>query len=126
MAERSRGTTALSRADKIPQTVSGLPDRHGKLWRARRVSIGDGAVVAARAVVTRDVPPYAIVAGNPARTICWRFDENIREKLLETAWWNWSESEVRQIVSLLCSNDLHKFLAYADARKNHDATGANG
>jgi acetyltransferase-like isoleucine patch superfamily enzyme len=90
------------------------------------VTIGNGAVVAARAVVARDVPPYAIVAGNPARIVSWRFDENTRKKLLETAWWNWSESEIRQIVSLLCSDDLGKFLAYADARKSHDTTGANG
>ena len=51
------------------------------------VTIGDGAVVAARAVVTKDVPPYAIVAGNPARLVRYRFDEATIAALLEAAWW---------------------------------------
>ena len=53
------------------------------------IHIGDGAVIAARAVVTRDVPPYAIVAGNPARIIKYRFDTETIAELLELKWWNW-------------------------------------
>src|SRR5690606_15668295 len=51
--------------------------------------IGHGAIVAAKAVVARDVPPYAIVAGNPARVVKMRFDDGTIERLLKAAWWDW-------------------------------------
>lgn len=54
----------------------------------RGVKIGDGAVVAGGAVVTKDVPPYAIVGGSPARIIKYRFEPEIIQKLLDTQWWN--------------------------------------
>jgi len=60
------------------------------------VTIGHGAVVAAASVVTRDVPPYAIVAGNPARVIRMRFDETDVERLLRAAWWDWPMGLVTQ------------------------------
>ena len=53
------------------------------------VSVGDGAIIATRSVVTRDVPPYAIVGGNPAQVIRTRFDEPTIERLLRIAWWDW-------------------------------------
>ena len=53
------------------------------------VRIGHGAVVAAASVVARDVPPYAIVAGNPARVVRSRFSEEDVERLLRAAWWDW-------------------------------------
>jgi virginiamycin A acetyltransferase len=53
------------------------------------VTIGHGAVVAAGSVVVRDVPPYAVVAGNPARVVRSRFSEEDVERLLRAAWWNW-------------------------------------
>jgi len=53
------------------------------------ITIHSGAVVAAGAVVTKDVPPYAIVGGNPAKIIKYRFDDDIIKKLLEISWWNW-------------------------------------
>ncbi len=59
------------------------------------VRIGDGAIVGAGSVVTHDVPPYAIVAGVPARTIRYRYSEEQRAKLLKIAWWNWSDEKVR-------------------------------
>lgn len=68
-------------------------------------------------MVTRDVAPNAIVAGNPARTMRWRFDEATREALCASAWWTWPEVEIRQVVPLLCSDDLNAFLAYAEHRK---------
>ncbi len=61
------------------------------------VTIGHGAVIAARAVVTKDVPPYAIVAGNPARVIKKRFPDEIIEKLLQVAWWRFAPWDMNDI-----------------------------
>jgi len=90
------------------------------------VTVGDGAVVAARTVVSRDVEPYSIVAGNPARHIRYRFEREVREALLASEWWLWPESEVRCVVDLLCSNDLSAFIAYAEKRRFQRGSGANG
>lgn len=83
------------------------------------VNIGDGAVIAANAVVSRNVEAYAIVAGNPARQIKWRFDEATRSALLATAWWNWPEAEILSVVELICSEDIETFLAYARHRNQN-------
>lgn len=61
------------------------------------VSIGHGAVIGMGSVVTRDVQPYAVVAGNPARLIRMRFRAEIVEALLEMQWWDWSDEELRRI-----------------------------
>lgn len=80
------------------------------------VTIGHGAVVANGAIVTKNVPPYAVVGGNPAKHIRWRFDENTREALLKSAWWDWPQDEILKIAPLLCSDNIADFLSYAESR----------
>lgn len=80
------------------------------------VTIGHGAVIANGAIVTKDIYPYEIVGGNPAKHIRWRFDEQTREILLKSAWWDWPEDELLEIVDILCSNDISKFVNYIKNR----------
>jgi chloramphenicol O-acetyltransferase type B len=75
------------------------------------VTIGDGAVVGARALVTKDVAPYDIVGGVPARHIRWRFSEEIRAGLLATAWWDWPPGKVVAHHRQLQSPDVAGFVA---------------
>lgn len=77
------------------------------------VELGTGCVVAAGAVVTKSVPPYAVVGGNPARILRMRFDSATIEALLELQWWNWSEERIRQEVSLLSDLPAERFVANA-------------
>jgi acetyltransferase-like isoleucine patch superfamily enzyme len=80
------------------------------------VTIGHGAIVAAGAMVTRDVPPFAVVGGNPCKFIRWRFEEPVRELLLQAAWWDWPVEEVKYVARTLCSADMDAFLAHVRQR----------
>jgi virginiamycin A acetyltransferase len=68
------------------------------------VKIGNGAVVGARAVVTKDVPAYAIVVGNPAKVVRYRFQPKTIERLLNLCWWDWEESRIAANLDLLYTN----------------------
>ncbi|WP_425354555.1 CatB-related O-acetyltransferase [Jiella sonneratiae] len=70
------------------------------------VTIGDGAIVAARSTLVSDVPPYAIVGGNPARVIRMRFDEATVARLLALAWWNWPADKITRHLDLIRGADI--------------------
>jgi len=74
------------------------------------VTIGDGAVIGARSVVTKDVRPYTIVAGNPAIAVKQRFDDETIQRLLDIKWWSWSDSKIIEALPLLLNNEIDNFL----------------
>ena len=75
------------------------------------VHIGDGAIIAARAVVTKDVPPYTIVGGTPAKEIRKRFDTEVIQQLLKLKWWDWSTNKIRQCLPHIAEGKLDELLA---------------
>lgn len=70
------------------------------------VKIGHGAIVASQSVVTRDVPPYAVVGGNPATVIKLRFEQNVIDKLVAIAWWDWPIEKITQHLHAIAGADL--------------------
>lgn len=91
------------------------------------VTVGDGAVVAGGSVVVKDVPAYAIVAGNPARLIKHRFSPRQIEALLEIGWWDWPFEKIREAWPLLLSNDIDAFIsAYGKPQAVPAAADATG
>lgn len=70
------------------------------------VTIGSGAIIAASAVVVKDAPPYSIVAGNPAKVVKKRFDEETIRRLLEIAWWDWDIKDITAHLPLICNLDI--------------------
>ncbi|RAZ75182.1 CatB-related O-acetyltransferase [Mesorhizobium atlanticum] len=77
------------------------------------VRIGNGAIVAAKSVVTHDVPPYAIVAGNAAKVVKMRFDDFTVRRLLKAAWWDWPVDKIGRNLDAIRGADISKLEAAA-------------
>ena len=74
------------------------------------VTIGDGSVVGAYTVVAKNVPPYSIVVGNPAKIIRYRFSEDQIKSLLKIRWWDWPIEKIKENADLLCSQNIEIFI----------------
>ena len=74
------------------------------------IKISNGSIIAAGSTVTKDVPPYAIVAGNPGRIVKFRFNENQIDKLLKISWWNWDEDKIKNEAMNMWSDNIDKFI----------------
>lgn len=84
------------------------------------VTIGDGAVIASRAVVTKNVAPYEIVGSNPAKHIRFRFTPEQIETLLEMQWWHWPDAQLKGAMKLLTSGDIDGLYHYWQSKiRNH-------
>lgn len=75
------------------------------------VTVGSGAIIGACSVISKDVEPYTIMVGNPAREMKKRFDDATISKLLKLAWWDWPAEKIRANVQTLCSNRIQQLLA---------------
>lgn len=104
------------------QKIKGYPKTKGNViigndvWIGRDVTIlsgvtiGDGAVIGANSLVAKDIEPYSIVGGNPAKLIKKRFDNKTINKLLKISWWDWPIKKIKQNIHMLCNNDIKKFI----------------
>lgn len=93
-----KGDTVIGNDVWICQNATILPGVH----------IGDGAIIGANSVVTKDVEPYTIVAGNPAKVIKKRFDDELVSIMEKLRWWDKSIEEINSLIPLLTSGDLQK------------------
>lgn len=75
------------------------------------VTIGNGAIIATRAVVVKDVPAYSIVAGNPAKVVKMRFDDQTIDRLQKIAWWDWKIEKINKHLKLICHLDIDQLEA---------------
>ncbi|WP_303013319.1 CatB-related O-acetyltransferase [uncultured Bacteroides sp.] len=80
------------------------------------VHIGDGAIIAARSVVTKDIPPYTIVGGTPAKEIRKRFDEETISQLLTLNWWNWPTDKLQSCLPYLTAGNLNRLLTISNQK----------
>ena len=78
------------------------------------VTVGNGAIIAARAVIVKDIPAYSIVADNPAKVVKMRFDEKTITLLQEIAWWDWSIEKINKHLKLICNLDVNQLKKAAD------------
>jgi acetyltransferase-like isoleucine patch superfamily enzyme len=78
------------------------------------VEIGDGAVIGARAVVAKSVAPYAVVVGNPARIVRYRFNNETIAALLRIRWWDWPIADITAAIPSLMSDDIEAFVSRHD------------
>lgn len=106
-------------AERTPPHLSQLPHKGdivvgNDVWIGREsvilpgVTIGDGAIIAAYSVVTRDVVPYCVYGGNPARLLKRRFPEELTALLLDLKWWDCEPEELLELLPLLCDPDLER------------------
>ncbi len=92
------------------------------VWIASNVSIiqgvtvGDGAVIAQESFVTKNVPPYAMVGGNPAQIIRFRFNDRQISKLLQIAWWFWDDDQIKKVAPFLLSNNIDEFIRVTELK----------
>ena len=120
-------------SERTPPHLSQLPFKGdtvigNDVWIGREsvimpgVKIGDGAIVAAYSVVAKDIPPYSVFGGNPARFIKKRFDDELTDILLRLKWWDLPGEELADILPLLCSPDLEKVTAEFNRMLNKGQT----
>ena len=83
------------------------------------VTIGDGAVIANNSHVVRDVPAYAMVGGNPAMLIRYRFSERQIASLLRIKWWDWDTEKINRFLPMICSPDIDAFIVAAEESEHH-------
>lgn len=83
------------------------------------VTIGHGAVIGNGAVVSRDVAPYSIVVGNPAKHLKYRFSSDIIEQLLEIKWWDWPEDLLRKHTQVFLNEDIKGFIKFTKILENN-------
>jgi len=75
------------------------------------VTIGDGAVIANNSHLVKDVEPYSLIGGNPARLIKYRFSKEQIEKLTKIKWWNWDDDRINKNIHLLCNANIDAFIS---------------
>ena len=85
------------------------------------VHIGDGAIIGANSIVGSDIDPYTIVAGNPAKPLRKRFDEELIGLLLKFKWWDKSVEEINSLIPILICSDLSKAKSELEKRLNADS-----
>jgi acyl-[acyl carrier protein]--UDP-N-acetylglucosamine O-acyltransferase len=81
------------------------------------IKIGDGAVIAANSHVVKDIEPYALVGGNPAKHIKYRFTKEQIDKLLNIKWWYWDDEKINKFVPLLCNDNIDDFIQTVEDNK---------
>jgi virginiamycin A acetyltransferase len=74
------------------------------------IKIGDGAVIANNSHIVKDVEPYSIVGGNPAKLIKYRFTPEQIDKLLRIKWWDWEDEKINKFTPLLCNINIDDFI----------------